>query len=328
MFHTIDMHCDTLMHAFLEDGGNADVYHRPELCIDAERLAKAGAMAQFFAIFIVPDRAYEYHHHPVLTHEEYINGCAQVFRNTIERHSAVMAKAENGEEIETNFHNGTVSAVLTMEDGVAVDGKMENLDHFYEMGVRALALTWNFENCFGYPNSKDPEINGKGLKPFGIEAVKHMQDIGMLVDVSHLNDAGFDDVCRIAKVPFIASHSNARSVCNHSRNLTDDRIKALAKAGGVMGLNFMPGFLDDTEGNRLSRIDDMVQMIQHEKEIAGIEVCAIGTDFDGFDGEKEIASCDQIHLLYDALAKAGFSAEEIEKIACGNVMRVIHEAMH
>lgn len=285
-------------------------------------------MAQFFAIFIVPDRAYEYHHHPVLTHEEYINGCAQVFRNTIERHSDVMAKAENGEEIETNFHNGTVSAVLTMEDGVAVDGKMENLDHFYEMGVRALALTWNFENCFGYPNSKDPEINGKGLKPFGIEAVKHMQDIGMLVDVSHLNDAGFDDVCRIAKVPFIASHSNARSVCNHSRNLTDDRIKALAKAGGVMGLNFMPGFLDDTEGNRLSRIDDMVQMIQHEKEIAGIEVCAIGTDFDGFDGEKEIASCDQIHLLYDALAKAGFSAEEIEKIACGNVMRVIHEAMH
>lgn len=328
MFHTIDMHCDTLMHAFLEDGGNADVYHRPELCIDAERLAEAGALAQFFAIYIVPDKAYEHFHRPALSHEEYISGCARVFRNTIERHSNVIAQAENASQIETNFRNGKVSAVLTMEDGVAVNGKMEKLDEFYHMGIRALALTWNFENCFGYPNSNDPRINGKGLKPFGIEAVKHMQDIGMLVDVSHLNDAGFDDVCRIAKVPFIASHSNARAICRHSRNLTDDRIRALAKAGGVMGLNLMPGFLNDSEGSQISRIDDMVQMIQHEKEIAGIDVIAIGTDFDGFDGDKEIASCDQLNRLYDALAKAGFSAGEIEKIACGNVMRVIHEAMH
>jgi len=90
----------------------------------------------------------------------------------------------------------------------------------------------------------------------------------------------------------------------------------------------MPGFLNDSEGSQISRIDDMVQMIQHEKEIAGIDVIAIGTDFDGFDGDKEIASCDQLNRLYDALAKAGFSAGEIEKIACGNVMRVIHEAMH
>ena len=128
MFHTIDMHCDTLMHAFLEDGGNADVYHRPELCIDAERLAEAGALAQFFAIYIVPDKAYEHFHRPALSHEEYISGCARVFRNTIERHSDVIAQAENASQIETNFRNGKVSAVLTMEDGVAVNGKMEKLD--------------------------------------------------------------------------------------------------------------------------------------------------------------------------------------------------------
>ena len=324
---TIDMHCDTLMHTFLKYGKESDVFEKPELSIDVKRLIAGKAMAQFFAVFMVPDDVYEYFHIKPVDEDTYIEGCISVFNNTVARHGDVIAKATTADEIENNFKDGKVSAVLTMEDGIAVHDDMNKLDRFYHQGVRALSLTWNHENCFGFPNSRNPEINEKGLKPFGIEAVKHMQEIGMLVDVSHLNDGGFWDVYKLAKVPFVATHSNCRSVCNHPRNMTDDMIKALSEKGGVMGINFSPDFLDDTKGNTESRVRDMVEMAQHEKEVGGIDGVAIGTDFDGIEGSLEINGCDKMHLLYDALIKAGFTTEEVDKISHKNVLRVMKEAV-
>ena len=213
-----------------------------------------------------------------------------------------------------------------MEDGVAVQGDMKKLDYFHSLGVRALSLTWNYENCFGYPNSKDPEIMQKGLKDFGKEAVKHMQEIGMLVDVSHLSDGGFYDVYKLSKVPFIATHSNARALCNHSRNMTDDMILKLHEKGGVMGINICPDFLDDTPGNKDSKISRLCDMIEHEKEIAGIEVCAIGTDIDGTHGNFEMKGPCDSNKLFDELIRRGFSTSDIEKIAYKNIIRVMNEA--
>ena len=327
MFNTIDMHCDTLMAAEFRDGPDADIFDCPQQAIDIKNLLNAKAMAQFFAIYIPRGEWLKRERKPVSS-SQFIEDCAQIFENTISSHSDVVAKACNADDVEKNRREGKLSMILAMEDGVEVHGDMSRLDHFYDLGVRCLTLTHNYENCFGYPHSKEPKAMSKGLTEFGKEAVKHMQDIGMLVDVSHASDGVFYDVCKIARLPFVATHSNCRSISAVTRNMTDEMIKELHRHGGVMGINFLPSFLDGTPGNNESRVRDMVEMALHEKEIAGVDVIAIGTDFDGMSGDLEIKHPDEMHLLYDALIRAGFSVDEVEKIAFGNVLRVMRDAMH
>lgn len=321
---TIDMHCDTLMRAYFRD--KDDLFTCPEFDLDISRMIESGMMAQFFAIFVPSTKEYARYEKEYKGDDEYIDKCASIFNHTVQKHADVLAKATSAKEILDNYASHKVSAILTMEDGVAVQGDMNKLDYFHSLGVRALSLTWNYENCFGYPNSKDPEIMQKGLKDFGKEAVKHMQEIGMLVDVSHLSDGGFYDVYKLSKVPFIATHSNARALCNHSRNMTDDMILKLHEKGGVMGINICPDFLDDTPGNKDSKISRLCDMIEHEKEIAGIEVCAIGTDIDGTHGNFEMKGPCDSNKLFDELIRRGFSTSDIEKIAYKNIIRVMNEA--
>ena len=321
---TIDMHCDTLMRAYFRD--KDDLFTCPEFDLDISRMIESGMMAQFFAIFVPSAKEYARYEKEYKGDDEYIDKCASIFNHTVQKHADVVAKATSAKEILDNYASYKVSAILTMEDGVAVQGDMNKLDYFHSLGVRALSLTWNYENCFGYPNSKDPEIMQKGLKDFGKEAVKHMQEIGMLVDVSHLSDGGFYDVYKLSKVPFIATHSNARALCNHSRNMTDDMILKLHEKGGVMGINICPDFLDDTPGNKDSKISRLCDMIEHEKEIAGIEVCAIGTDIDGTHGNFEMKGPCDSNKLFDELIRRGFSTSDIEKIAYKNIIRVMNEA--
>ena len=321
---TIDMHCDTLMRAYFRD--KDDLFTCPEFDLDISRMIESGMMAQFFAIFVPSAKVYARYEKEYKGDDEYIDKCASIFNHTVQKHADVLAKATSAKEILDNYAGHKVSAILTMEDGVAVQGDMKKLDYFHSLGVRALSLTWNYENCFGYPNSKDPEIMQKGLKDFGKDAVKHMQEIGMLVDVSHLSDGGFYDVYKLSKVPFIATHSNARALCNHSRNMTDDMILKLHEKGGVMGINICPDFLDDTRGNKDSKISRLCDMIEHEKEIAGIEVCAIGTDIDGTHGNFEMKGPCDSNKLFDELIRRGFSTSDIEKIAYKNIIRVMNEA--
>ena len=327
MSHAIDMHCDTLMLAMFRDGAEADVFSRPDPHLDVKRLVEGGAMAQFFAIFIPPQGVYKHFGIPELTPEQYINGCAKIFRNTIERHSDVLAEAKNADDIERNFKNGKVSAVLTMEDGVEVHGDMAKLDHFYDMGVRARTLAWNFENCFGAPNSKDPAIMNKGLTEFGKEAVKHMQDIGMLVDVSHVSDGVFWDVYKQAKVPFVATHSNCRNLSPHQRNLSDEQLRKLADCGGITGINFAPAFLNSDIARTDSRAELMAVHARHMADVAGVDVIALGSDLDGIRGDLEVGSSDKFGLIEDALKRHGFTSDEIEKIFWKNAIRVMKETL-
>ncbi|MEA4920211.1 MAG: membrane dipeptidase [Clostridiaceae bacterium] len=325
---SIDMHCDTLMHAYLKTGENADIYNHPTTSVDFVRLRQGGAMAQFFAIFMLPQAVYtKFFNREPIPDETYIAGCAAILKQSIAAHSDMVAMATTASQIKENNAASKLSAVLSMEDGVAVQGKMENLDRFYKLGVRALSLTWNAANCFGAPNSKDPEIMARGLTDFGKEAVKHMQDIGMLVDVSHLSDGGFWDVVNIAKKPFAATHSNCRALCSHQRNMTDPMIRALADKGGVMGINFGPEFLNADLKDPHSTVARMVAMAQHEKQIGGIDVIGIGTDFDGIEGDLEIKGPDHMDLLVAGLNKGGFSDDEIEKIMFKNVLRVMQDAV-
>ena len=204
---------------------------------------------------------------------------------------------------------------------------MERIDKLYQMGVRLITLTWNDDNCFGHSHAKDAGRMQLGLTPFGKEAVTYMTERGILVDVSHLSDGGFYDVAELVKGPFVASHSNCRELAPATRNLTDDMIRILAEHGGVCGLNFYPPFLNTDPVDKVSRIERMCEHVKHLVNVGGIECVGIGTDFDGIEGNLEIADCMEMEKLFDALQKTGFSEDALEKIAYKNVERVIREVM-
>lgn len=321
----VDMHCDTLMEAYF--AGKEDIYSLPSAMVDLKRMQEGNCAAQFFAVFLPCDDIWEWFGKEPVSDEIYINGCETVLKNTLDRHSDILAFAGNAKDVQENLSQNKMSAILTMEDGRAVQGSMERLEEFYRRGFRLISLTWNAKNCFGAPNSRDAEIMQEGLTPFGREAVLRMNELGMLVDVSHLSDGGFYDVAKISKKPFIASHSNCRTLCNHPRNLTDDMLRVLGECGGIAGVNFGPEFLCDAPGNEESKLEYMSQHIRHMIRFGGAECAAIGTDFDGIEGKLEIGSPDKMELLFERLHKDGLSEAQIDKIAFGNAMRVMKEVL-
>lgn len=322
----IDTHCDTLMRAFLDK--DLDMMHLPESMVDFSRMKAGGTMAQFFAMFLLPPGAEKMLDlsQPV-DDDVYINTLHDALMRNIEKYSEIIAFAKNGDDLLANEKAGKMSAFLTIEDGRSVNGSMEKLERYYDMGVRLISLTWNFANCFGSPNSKDPVIMAQGLTDFGKEAVVRMNELGMLVDVSHLSDGGFMDVAALSKKPFVASHSNCRAICPHQRNMTDEMIRILGEKGGVAGINFGPEFLNPDVTCKDSTAALMVQHIKHFLDVGGSDCVGIGTDFDGIQGNMEIGSPDKMELLFHLLHKEGVSDDQIEKIAWKNTFRVIRESM-
>ena len=319
----IDLHCDTLLGAFM--AGKDEIGRFEQASVDVERLKKGSCMAQFFAIFLPPARPEM--NDSIPDDETYIRSLHQILMNTIERHPGDIAFARNAAELSANHRAGKVSAFLTIEDGRSVLGSMDNLKRYFDMGVRLISLTWNFANCFGFPNSADHTEMAKGLTAFGRDAVKYMNELGILIDVSHLSDGGFWDVVTLSDKPFVASHSNCRTLGVHQRNLTDEMIRALADKGGVAGLNFASAFLTKDVSFPLSRVEDLVAHAAHMKNIGGIGCVAIGSDFDGINCELEIPGPDRMELLFDGLKKGGFTENEIELIAWKNAQRVIEEVL-
>lgn len=327
----IDMHCDTMFELFrrkdmdlkqnelcedIELGKNS-------LCVDIEKLKMADSMAQFFACFIYMkmfqgedrfSKGYQYA-------REMIAFAQQQFKKYPEEISLV----KSYEEMLQNERDGKISAFLTVEEGGIVENDMTRLAYLYNEGVRLMTLLWNEENCMGYPNSRDVEVMKKGLKSFGIETIERMNELGIIIDVSHMSDGGFRDVLRYSKKPVVASHSNARSLCPHPRNLTDEMIRALADKGGVAGLNFYPYFVNESGK---AGVEDLVRHLEHLFYVGGEDFVAIGTDFDGFDqGDLELQNIGEINLLYEALKKRKFNDGQIEKFWHGNAMRVIKEVL-
>ena len=231
-----------------------------------------------------------------------------------------------------------MSALLTMEEGAICQGKLEYLRIFYELGVRMFTFTWNFPNELAYPNRYEylgpgqdsfvPETE-KGLTEKGFEFLEEMERLGMIIDISHLNDAGIWDVFRHTRKPFVASHSNARAMASHPRNLTDDMIRALAERGGVMGINYCTAFLRDfgPGEEQLSRISDMVEHMKHIRKIGGIGCIGLGSDFDGISGNLEMGDAGKLPMLAHAMEREGFTPSEIEAVFCKNVLRVYKDVL-
>lgn len=323
------MHCDTLSAAL--DMGNKTAECLEGTMVDAERLRGAGASAQFFAMFLSQgNQTEEAEPDKVSRLEDRMEKMYEIFQNTLASCGNYLSLTGNFDQLEENRRNGKISAFLTIENGYLVQNDMANLRRFYDMGVRLITLTWNDANCFGSPHSRQPEEMKRGLTDFGKEAVRYMTELGIVVDVSHLSDGGFYDVAEAAREtgkPFVASHSNCRALCPVTRNLTDEMIRILADCGGVAGINFAPFFLNADSGDNVSHVERMCDHICHFIDKGGADCVGIGTDFDGIGGQLEIADCTGMPLLFDALHRRGLSDDLIEKIAYGNVARVIRDAM-
>jgi len=313
----IDLHCDTLMKCYLDGIG----LRENDAQIDLVRLGGAGAMAQCMAVF-VPTGEIAREYGVELSPGDYFNACAEVYRRELGGNADLIGLALCVQDIIDNGNAGRMSSILTLEDGVVVDGKLERLDELFDIGVRLITLTWNNENCFGFPQSDDAAAMGLGLKPFGIEAVWYMNELGIVVDVSHLSEGGFDDVARYSVKPFAASHSCSRALCDVGRNLTDRQLKALGDKGGVCGVNFAPMFLE--KGSTRAETGAIVRHARHIADHAGIDAVALGSDFDGFPGEVEFGGCSGMPLLVDALRKE-FRECEVEKICYGNALRLFSD---
>ena len=316
----IDMHCDTIGKIMdLDKTGNLS----ENLCsVNLAELRKADSLAQFFACFTylgdyIDQGGYEKCYEHALE-------MIELLEKQEKEYSKEISIARSYEDVTGNLAAGKLSAFVTIEEGGILNGHMERLEMLYEKGIRLMTLMWNYENCLGHPNSKDSQVMKQGLTSFGIDVVKRMGELGMIVDVSHASDGSFWDVIKYAKSPVVASHSNCRELCNHPRNLSDEMIRALAQKGGVSGLNLYGVFLGTKNE---SRIDEMVAHIQHMIQIGGSEFPAIGTDFDGFRGMDvmEIAKISEMEKLWYALKKKGLSEGQLEKIWNGNVLRILKE---
>ncbi|GAA0177670.1 dipeptidase [Clostridium sediminicola] len=305
----IDFHCDTI-YKVLKDNSNLlnNSYH-----VDINKLIKSNSIAQFFAMCV---NLYE--------SKDPLQDCLLMvdrFHTELEKNKDKINLATNYNEIMNNKKENKISAFLTIEEGGILKGKLENLRIFKKLGVSLITLTWNFPNEIGYPNYNWVHAD-KGLTPFGLELISEMNDKKMIIDVSHLSDAGFYDVARYSKSPFIASHSNAREIEPNERNLTDEMIKVLAEKGSLLGINFYGLFLN---GSAESRIDDIVKHITHIKQVGGIDIISLGTDFDGINSNLELKNIGKMDLLVQALKKDHFTEKEIEKIFYKNALRFIKD---
>lgn len=326
----VDMHCDTISEILKEQrqGKNTEL-RTNHLNIDIEKMKQGDYLLQNFAMFVELKKVKQ----PL---EECLT-LIDCFYRELEKNKDSLSLALSYEDIINNQEKEKISALLTIEEGGVANSSLANLRILYRLGVRMLTLTWNYINEISYPNvnlsdGKIPDFhipNTKdGLTPFGIEFIKEMEKLGMIIDVSHLSDAGFYDVLKHTTKPFVASHSNARSITNHIRNMSDDMIIKLADRGGVLGINFAGDFLEEPKQGRMrSKICNMVKHISYIRDLAGIDCIGLGSDFDGIYQDLELDHAGKMSELEKALKDAGFCNEDIEKIFYKNVLRVYKEIL-
>ena len=320
----IDLHCDTIMALFNDRSKNL---LSNDLHLDLMKMKQGDYLLQCFAMFV-----------PLNKVDDPFDTCLRMidlYYEELKKNEDLIRPVYSYKDIEENIKDGVMSALLTVEEGGVVKGKLEYLRTLYRLGVRLITLNWNYVNGIGHPNILINEegsydfktCNTKdGLTDFGIEMVRMMNELGMIIDVSHLSDKGFYDVAKYSKGPFIASHSNARSVCNHCRNLSDDMIKIISSRGGLIGINYCAAFLKENEEEN-SRIEDIIKHIKHIVKIGGIECVALGSDFDGIGGNLEIKDASYIQNLRNRLLEIGFSYNDIEKIFYQNALRLFKEVL-
>lgn len=337
MIPVIDLHCDTL--SKLSDSPAA--FRLPPEAADSHvflsGLLSSGALLQCFAVFT---DLYELGEETPLSHVQKQISC---FRSFLAESPDALAPVLTYSDILTNRKQGRISALLSLEESCLSEDSLSLLPMLYSMGVRMATLTWNYPNLLGHPascltpppekaSSCPPFLSGikarhDGLTPLGFNFIEEAERLGILIDVSHLSDTGFYHVAAHSKKPFLASHSNARSICDVPRNLSDDMLRVLAEHGGIAGLNLCEHFLVQSPSSPEELLDALVLHAKHIVSVAGIDTIALGTDFDGIPTNAAIPDVTHLPKLERALRAAGFSSGELDKLFYRNALRVLEECL-
>ena len=311
--HVFDLHCDTLdmlaMRDFepyrshgLHDGdpGFTDLA-RNDAAVSLERMEDY-AWCQCFAVW-VPD---SYRHHAA---HDFYTRARDFFYAQCAQHADRIEHVRDARSIDAVLAQGKVAALLTLENSTPINHSIRAIHDLAQDGVKMVTLTWNDRNSIGSGN-----LTSDGLTTLGREAVRAFEDERIVVDVSHLNRAGFADLVDVARRPFVASHSNSRAVCDHPRNLSDDQFRAIRDLGGLVGLNFYTGFLTERDPRSGDvTFDELAAHVEHFLDLGGEDTLALGSDWDGCDTPAWLAHCDAASELRRLMADR-FGADLAHKI--------------
>ena len=233
------------------------------------------------------------------------------------------------QDILTAFENDTIAGVLHMEGAEAIDEEFETLEVLYAAGLRSIGPVWSRPTKFGhgvpfrYPSTGD---TGPGLTDLGKKLVAECNRLGVMLDVSHLNEKGFDDLAAITDAPIVATHSNAYAICPHARNLTDRQLAVIAESDGMVGLNFAVAFLrPDGQQNVDTDLELMLRHLDYLMEKLGEDHVGLGSDFDGADIPQNIKDLSGLTRLREAMREHGYGEELMAKLCHGNWMRVLQK---
>jgi membrane dipeptidase len=333
----IDMHND-LPTKVLDDGYDPDVRHAPGVGpavghTDLPRLVESGITAVFLVAWVdaaftrrTPDASFAR-----------AMAALDVVDAFVARHPRQLIGAVSADDVRTAKASGRIAVFLAVEGGHAIEGSLERLRAFAARGVRYLTLTWNNGNEWAGSSIGVEGTRTEGLTAFGRSVIGEMNRLGMLVDVSHASDATVADVLETSTAPVIASHSSARALSDHPRNLTDAQLRAIAGAGGVINVNFYSRFIDpvfraamDAGASALpvTPLSVLIDHIEHVAAVAGIEHVGLGSDFDGMsalpDGVPDVTGLPRVA---DALTARGYPDADVVRVLGGNMLGLLDRVL-
>ena len=306
---TLDTHCDTPM--FFDQ--NIQFTHRdPKILVDLHKMTDGHQDATIMVAYLPQPTD-----HP----KEYADNIFDQIEHIVADNSQYIALARNPNDLWMNKHQGKKSIMLGIENGHALDGKIENLRHFAQRGIVYMTLCHNGDNDI-CDSARGSQTWG-GVSDFGKQVIREMNRLGIMVDLSHAHEKSFYDALELSQTPIVCSHSSCRALCDHPRNLTDDQMRALAAKGGVMQVTLYKGFLVK-DGQ--ATIEDAMRHLEHAIDVMGIDHVGLGTDFDGDGGIVGLANSSELPNFTRQLLKRQFSEEDIQKIWGGNFIRVMNDA--
>lgn len=307
---TLDTHCDTPM--FFPQGIHFE-QRDPRILVDLHKMTEGRQDATIMVAYLPQ---------PTDNPTAFADNIFDKIETIVRDNSRYIALARTPEDLWKNKHLGLKSIMLGIENGIALDGKLSNLRHFADRGIVYMTLCHNGDNDICDSASKSNQTHG-GVSQFGAEVIAEMNRLGILVDMSHAGEKSFYDALDISKKPIVCSHSSARALCDHPRNLTDDQMRALAAKGGVAQTTIYNGFL---RKDAQATILDVMAHLEHAIDVMGIDHVGLGTDFDGDGGVPGLADSSELLNFTRQLLRKRYSDEDIQKIWGGNFLRVMAEA--
>lgn len=306
---TLDTHCDTPM--FFPQGIHFE-QRDPKILVDLHKMTEGRQDATIMVAYLPQ---------PTENPTAFADSIFDQIEVIVGQNSDYVRIANTPRDLWMNKHQGLKSIMLGIENGIAIDGKLENLQHFVDRGIVYMTLCHNGDNDICDSASKTQHTH-HGVSAFGEQVIKEMNRLGVLVDMSHAGEESFYQALEISSKPIVCSHSSARALCDHPRNLTDDQMRALAQKGGVAQTTIYHGFLKkDGEAT----INDVIAHLEHAIDVMGIDHVGLGTDFDGDGGVRGLADSSELINFTRRLLARRFSEHDIQKIWGGNFLRVMEE---